>query len=62
MFFMVINFGEFYESTTVTGIESITSSLTKVYFPSVIVCNINQVMVIWYYDIHQIWCPGGKAK
>jgi hypothetical protein len=45
LYFMFINWNEFIDSTTVTSINSTTSSLTDLYFPSVFICNINQVQL-----------------
>ena len=43
VFFLVINLIDYMNSTTVTNIQSSTSSLNNIYYPSVTVCNTNQI-------------------
>ena len=56
-FFIFTAASDFNRSTVVTTIHSTTESLDQVYFPSVTICNINQVSVkglvrIWTYSAH----------
>jgi hypothetical protein len=48
--FMVMNIGEFVNATTVTSIGSTTASLGDITFPSVIICNVNQVTRVSIYS------------
>ena len=42
--FLVQNYDAFTTSKTVTSIDSTTAPLSDIVFPSVYICNINQVM------------------
>ena len=43
MYFLVTAIGEYMQSTTVTSIDTTTASLKDIYFPGVVLCNVNQV-------------------
>ena len=43
LFFVFTGYTEFVNSKTITSINSTTASLADLYFPSVFICNINQV-------------------
>lgn len=43
MYFLITAVGEYMQSTTVTSINSTTASLKDLYFPGVVLCNVNQV-------------------
>lgn len=42
---------EYMESTVVTTVDTMTVPLTEVFFPSVVVCNINQVRSSFFEEI-----------
>ena len=41
-YFLIRNYSEYSNSTTVTSIDSKTAPLSDLYFPGVIICNVNQ--------------------
>ena len=43
---------DFINATVVTTVDTMTAPLTDVYFPSVVVCNINQEKNIAFYILH----------
>ena len=43
MYFLVTAIGEYMQSTTVTSIDTTTASLKDIYFPGIVLCNVNQV-------------------
>ena len=43
VFFLVTNLIDYLGSTTVTTLETTTSSLENIYYPSITVCNMNQI-------------------
>ena len=51
--FTVINIKEYIKSGTVTSINTTTASLNDITFPSLILCNVNQVTAsfLWKLDI-----------
>ena len=42
-FFLITNLVDYLGSTTVTTLETTTGSLNEIYYPSVTVCNMNQI-------------------
>ena len=53
IFFTIINIKEYVNSGTVTSINTTTASLNDITFPSLILCNVNQVTAsfLWKLDI-----------
>ncbi len=47
VFVIVMNIQQYVESTTVTTIESTMAPLKDVTFPSIYICNINQVILLF---------------
>ena len=45
VYFMAINLREYFQQIPLTYINDTTAPLTDVYFPSVTICNLNQVIV-----------------
>ena len=45
LFFVIKGYKEYLNSKTTTSILSTTASLADLYFPSVFICNINQVLL-----------------
>ena len=43
MYFLATAIGEYMKSTTVTSIDTTTASLKDIFFPGVVLCNVNQV-------------------
>ena len=43
MYFLVTAIDEFMLSTTVTNIDTTTASLMDIYYPGIVLCNVNQV-------------------
>ena len=43
IYFLSYNINEYMDSTTVTTLASSTSSLNNIFYPSVTVCNMNQI-------------------
>ena len=46
VYFVAYNTNEYLQSFTVTNLKSTTSSLDNIYFPSVTVCNMNQIRFV----------------
>ena len=49
---------EFHKATVVTTVDTTTAPLSDVYFPSVTICNINQVRAKTFYQL--LWVRGRR--
>ena len=50
-YFTIANVIEYRNSTVVTSINSTTSSLSDIYFPSIFICNVNQISRAFLYSL-----------
>ena len=56
LFLVAYNLNDFLSSFTVTTLESATQDLENIYFPSVTICNRNQIRSATYEEIKSYLC------